>query len=219
MVPTAELRLPADGVGGDRHISEPHPQPAPGRRPRLRQTRRPAELTAGLKACALGRSFVTTAPCCSSEVAGHEIGDTLQLGGPGNVRVKARVDAQFPIDRLEVITNGAVVATANPDASGLAAEFDGEIPVTTSGWIAVRASGPAHHDLPTGSQYAHTSPVYVTVAGAPIDAKRDAEYFLQWIDRLHLAIRVRDRIPSDDLQKHVEFQLDAARDVYRGLLP
>ncbi len=169
----------------------------------------------GLRA---GRSFVTNGPMLQLEVAGHEIGDTAQLGGLGNVRVKARVDAQFPIDRLEVISNGTVVATADPDVSGLAAEFDGEIPMTTSGWIAIRASGPNHRDLPTGSQYAHTSPVYVTVAGAPYDATADAEYFLKWIDRLHLAIRVRDRVPSDELRKHVETQLDAARDVYQSLI-
>ena len=165
-----------------------------------------------------GRSFVTNGPILQLDVAGHGIGDTLQLGGPGSVRITTRAEAQFPIDRLEVVSNGVVVATAKPDRTGLSAEFDAEIPIATSGWIAVRASGPGHRDLPTGSLYAHTSPVYVTVAGASYDSSEDAEYFLKWIDRLHLAIRVRDRIPSDELRGHVQSQLDEARNVYRGLI-
>jgi hypothetical protein len=32
--------------------------------------------------------------------------------------------------------------------------------------------------------YATTSPVYVTVAGAPIRSAEDAEYFIRWIDRV-----------------------------------
>jgi hypothetical protein len=33
-------------------------------------------------------------------------------------------------------------------------------------------------------QQAHSSPVYVEVAGRPAGSKADAEYFLAWIDRL-----------------------------------
>jgi hypothetical protein len=58
------------------------------------------------------------------------------------------------------------------------------------------------------------SPIYVEVAGKPATSREDAEFFLQWIERLSVATRVRDRIPSAALRKHVEEQLEAARGVY-----
>jgi hypothetical protein len=61
---------------------------------------------------------------------------------------------------------------------------------------------------------AHTSPVYIEVAGKPAASRDDAEYFLKWIDRLSLFIRQRERIPSPQLKQHVESQLEAARGIY-----
>jgi hypothetical protein len=63
---------------------------------------------------------------------------------------------------------------------------------------------------------AHTGPVYLEVPGKPINARADAEYFLQWIDRLASAVNDRKRIPSRR-KAHVQAQLDAARAVYRKL--
>ncbi len=42
----------------------------------------------------------------------------------------------------------------------------------------------------------------------------DAEYFLKWIERLSLFLRLRDRVPGAELKQHVESQLEAARAVY-----
>jgi len=50
-----------------------------------------------------------------------------------------------------------------------------------------------------------------------VATRQDALYFLEWIDRLALAVRIRDRIPSAELRAHVESQLDSARAVYRKL--
>jgi len=61
---------------------------------------------------------------------------------------------------------------------------------------------------------AHSSPIYVEVAGKPTASRDDAEYFLKWLDRLALALRLRDRIPSPQLKQHAEAQLEAARQVY-----
>lgn len=169
---------------------------------------------AGLRA---GRSFVTNGPMLELTVDGNNIGDTIRLSGPGSVAVKASATTQFPFDSLELIHNGEVVFSSTPNGDRLSAAIDKSVEINRSGWLAIRASGPGHRDHPTGSQYAHSSPVYIEVADRPVDAKKDAEYFLKWIDRLHLAVRVRDRIPSDELKRHVEEQLDAARDVYRNL--
>ncbi len=168
----------------------------------------------GLRA---GRSFVTNGPMLELTVDGKAIGDTIRLAGSGTVQVRASATTRFPFDRLELIQDGKVVATAKPEGEQLECSLDEVVKVNRSGWLSVRASGPGHRDHPVGTQYSHTSPIYLDVAGKPASTKADAEYFLKWIDRLHLAVRVRDRIPSDELKQHVEAQLDAAREVYRRL--
>jgi dipeptidyl aminopeptidase/acylaminoacyl peptidase len=164
-----------------------------------------------------GRSFVTNGPMLSLTTNEKEIGSTIRLSGPGEVAVSATAAAQFPLGKFELIQNGKVVATGKLDEKKLSGRIGEPIKFEQSGWLAVRATGPTHPDLPTGGQYAHTSPIYVEVAGKPADSRADALYFLKWIDRLALAVRLRDRIPSPELRAHVESQLDSARDVYRKL--
>ncbi len=171
-----------------------------------------------IKGLRAGRSIVTNGPQLQFTADGKQIGDTIRLAGVDKVRIQAKVEAQFPIDRLEVISNGRVIATAEANENRLAAAIDQEVDISQGGWLAVRATGPGHPDHPIGSQYAHTSPIYVDVGGRPAGSKQDAEYFLKWIDRLALAVRVRDRIPSDKLRNHVEQQLEQARDVYRDII-
>lgn len=64
--------------------------------------------------------------------------------------------------------------------------------------LALRTSGSGHLDHPVGSLGVHASPIYVRVSGSPAGARADAEMFLKWIDRLSLALRLRDRVPNDE---------------------
>lgn len=169
----------------------------------------------GLRA---GHSFVTNGPMLELTVNGRNVGETVRLGAAGTVGVKGKAVSQFPLSRVEVVHNGRVVAKAKLSANRKTGLIDVRVKVPTSGWIAVRASGPNHIDAPTPGLYAHTSPVYVDVADKPIDSRKDAAYFLKWIDRLSLALRVRDRIPGDKNKRHVRNQLEAARAVYRKML-
>jgi hypothetical protein len=93
---------------------------------------------------------------------------------------------------------------------------DAEVPVTRSGWIAIRAAGPSHPESPTGNVFGHTSAVYSKVDGRPIDARTDAAFFVEWIDRLHADIRKRGRIPDRHLD-HVESQIREGRAVFSRL--
>src|SRR5262249_26599598 len=112
------------------------------------------------------------------------------------------------------------------DKEGLSAELDEELLVERSGWVALRASGPGRPDSPLPALYAHTSPIYVEVAGAPPRSREDARFFLAWIDDLAVMLRARGRIPTEELRAQVESQLNAARAVYariakgnEGLVP
>ena len=162
-----------------------------------------------------GRSFVSNGPMIEFSVNGGEIGDTIHLDRPHSVRIHSRARAQYPLDRLEIVYNGRVVANGRLSDDRLSGFFDEEIPITSSGWLAARAAGPM---VPfyVGSEFnAHTSPIYIEVKNRPLNSKPDAEYFLTWIDRLEAALQKRDRIPAR--KDHVELQLKTARSVYRNL--
>jgi hypothetical protein len=169
----------------------------------------------GLRA---GRSFVTNGPLLELIVDGAKRpGDTLELPADAEVKIVGKALSQFPIDRAELIFNGQVAAAANLKDGRVEEVFERTVRIDRSGWLALVASGPPHADLPAGKLYAHTSPIYVRVAGKPAGSRVDAEYFLAWIDRLEAALRQRDRIPSDALKTHVADQLNTARAVYRRI--
>lgn len=156
----------------------------------------------GLKA---GRTFVTNGPMLE-----FESGRTVRLDGPGDVPVRATAASVTPIERFEIVANGEIVGKGDVAADRLSATIDQPVKFTRSGWLGVRVYA-------GGRQQAHSSAVYVEVAGRPAGSKADAEYFLAWIDRLDAQLKKRDRVPGDALKKRVADQLDAAREVYRRI--
>jgi Tol biopolymer transport system component len=143
---------------------------------------------AGLKA---GRTFVTNAPLLEFSLAGRAIGDEIRLS-PGSHRLTARVGlrSNVPIDHLEIVGNGKVVATIPLRGDRTTASDSIAIPVTTSGWYVLRAYGdratlPILDLYPFGS----TSPIYVRVGDDPVRSPADAVFFVRWIRRVEAAAR------------------------------
>jgi TolB protein len=170
---------------------------------------------AGLRA---GRSFVTNGPMLELSVNGKEIGSVVNLAAAAEVHVGAAVSSQHPVERVEILFNGKVVATANPAPGTLPTKLDQQVPVERSGWPALRATGRYVPDVQGERLYAHTSPVYVVVAGKPAGSAEDARYFLKWIDRLWDAVQDRDRIPGERWKAEVQAEVDQARQVYRQII-
>jgi TolB protein len=159
----------------------------------------------GLKA---GRSFVTNGPMLEFTANGKFLGETIVLTARGEVGLQAKAESAAPLSRMEVVHNGVVIATAGVDAIGRSASIDQVVKIETSGWLGARVYG-------MGGNQAHTSPIYVEVAGKPASSRDDAAYFLEWIDRLEQRFTSRERAPSAELRAHVKQQLDAARAEYR----
>jgi len=140
----------------------------------------------GLKA---GRSFVTNGPMLALQVNGQGIGETVRLDAPGKVRVEAEVQSAFPLSALELIVDGNCVRSeacpATPGEGGIVIkQWVSDIPMVRSGWVGLRTRGPESRHVFDDPVWAHTSPVFVTVAGQPIAGKKDAAFFVEWIDRL-----------------------------------
>ncbi|MGI8784005.1 MAG: CehA/McbA family metallohydrolase [Acidobacteriota bacterium] len=178
---------------------------------------------AWVKGLKTGRSFVTNGPMLEFTANGKSLGETLALAAPGQVRVQAKAHSAAPISRIEVVYNGVVVAEGLPGAvergavgrgaAGHSESLDQTLLIEKSGWLGARVYGSGTYNA--GTTQAHTSPIYVEVAGRRTSSKEDAAYFLEWIDRLEAKFVLRDRAPSPELRARVTRQLDDARAAFR----
>ncbi len=142
-----------------------------------------------LAALKAGRTFVSNGPLLEFTLSGRQIGDELVL--PAGVhQVVARVSLRsiVPVERLEIVANGVVVAPISLTGGGTRADALIPLPVTRSGWFIIRAwSAKATHPVLDAYPYATTSPIYVTVGGRAVRSAESARWFIRWIERLEAA--------------------------------
>ncbi len=135
-----------------------------------------------------GRTFLSGGPIIHLSVEDRDLGDTLSMSGPGTVEVKAWAESILPVDSLEVILNGQVVART--DSSGARRlELKEKLRIDRHSWIAARTGGLdyfdaiGHHDATNRGVFAHTSPVYVDCGGEwEMFDSATAQYMLTLID-------------------------------------
>lgn len=163
-----------------------------------------------------GRSFVSNSPMLEFTVDGNEPGATIHLDQPGKVKVVGKVSSAYPVEKLVVMQNGISAGDGVLEPGGLSGKIEAEIQVDRTGWIALRASGPANDGSMARSMAAHTNPVYVEVKGTRPITQPDAEFFLGWIDRLEADLKRRNRVPESEM-KAVLDHLNQARSVYQKL--
>jgi hypothetical protein len=169
-----------------------------------------------LRALKQGRTFVTNAPLLSLEVEGRAPGDELSLpAGPHRLKARVWMRSAVPVDHVDVVANGTVVATVPVAAGGGAAEGTVEIPVDRSGWVLLRAFADRPR-LPVLDlyPYATTSPVYVSVGGAPVRSSTDAAFFLRWVDRVAAAAGAHPGWNTEAERAHALDQIARAREEY-----
>jgi hypothetical protein len=121
-----------------------------------------------------GRGFVTNGPMLWLTVNGKAPGDTLSIGAPRPMHVAAHAQAREPIDRIQILANGRVVAEKTGD------RLEATIDPKNYTWLAARCY------LRPGLtvRLAHSSPVYLSGGAQRWDAGEDAAWFIQWIDEL-----------------------------------
>jgi hypothetical protein len=168
-----------------------------------------------------GRTFVTNGPIPTLLVDGNGPGETCKMTAAGNVRVAATVESCVPFDKVEVIVNGKLAANADVaarDTEGvLVKRLDIELPIERSSWVALRVRGPDHPLVFDGPVWAHTSPVYVSVAGQPIASREDAKYFVDWIEQMLRVVVARNRYARLEDRRQVETLFRKAQDEFRKI--
>ncbi len=141
-----------------------------------------------LKKLAAGQSYITNGPFLEFRVAGRKLGDTVKLDTPGNVEIVARAIGRLDFERIELIENGKVVKTqaSHPEEGHFLAEMRLPLQIDASSWLALRLPPQPVKDDPDLTApvplnelgqplFAHTSPIYVEVAGRRIFDRAVAE--------------------------------------------
>jgi hypothetical protein len=128
---------------------------------------------------------MTSGPFLLFQADGHVPGDEIHFRtGGGEVEVQAHATCFYPFHRLEVIFNGRVVATREAPEGKREIILKERVRVPGAGWLAARCSSrlsASGHGLVRGL-VAHTSPVYVVVAGQELFSPAAAAYFLTLIE-------------------------------------
>ena len=123
------------------------------------------------KSVAKGRNFLSGGPIIHLSVDGAQIGDTVEMSGPGTVEVEAWAESVLPMHRLEIVQQGRVVASTEDRGGARRLELKEKIKVDGHTWLSARCAGPeyydsaSHHDVWNRGVFAHTSPIYVACGG------------------------------------------------------
>jgi TolB protein len=118
-----------------------------------------------LRALQAGRSVVTTGPFLDVRIGGAGPGGVVEAG---RAEWTAELASAGPVDRVEVVVNGAIVETLPGLAEAGRRSLRGAVDLPEGGWVAVRAVGDAPQGWPSMAAYpfAHAAPVWVGAVGS-----------------------------------------------------
>ncbi len=167
-----------------------------------------------------GQSFVTNGPTLGLTVKNATAGESLTINSKGeSLSYSGFLRSNVPVDHVEVIWNGDVVATHKVKGPTKSADLKGTIKVKGNGWILLRAwSDQGHPDLPDLYPYASTNPIYVQ--GATIsnpNQKLSAEYFLKWVTRIESKLNELN-FRTEKERESVRSDVQKAKSFYQNLI-
>ena len=178
-----------------------------------------------IEAISNGRTFVTTGPVLQFSVNGQPIGGELRLEKGDKVKLTAEVSAPYdlyPVDRLEIVVGGRVVASQVNDSRLADLSVSTEVTAEDSSWAAARAHGDTLLPYQVWSflrqrgvpPMAHTSPVYLTVAKRPVWSEESATFLASRVDAAIDWARTKANFETAEQQAEVIALFERAKQVY-----
>jgi len=178
----------------------------------------PLKIEPWLASIKAGRTFATNGPLLYFSLGGQGAGGDVRLEKKQDVHFSAELFSMVPVDHLQVVCNGKVARELAMESDRSSARVDGSLPLEASGWCVLRAfSDKAQYPILDLYPYATTSPVYVSVAGAPVRNAADAAYFVAWINRLISGARNDTSWNTEVEKESVLSILEEARTKYARL--
>jgi hypothetical protein len=145
-----------------------------------------------------GRTFVTDGPVLRLTVAGHAPSNDL-LGMSDRATsapVEATWEAAQPIDRIEIVRDGEVVAASDNADGATLGRLAATIDVDGAGWVAARCWGRRRTSY-GHALWAHTSPVYLRPTPARPTRQAAGRFFVDSIDRSRDWLATQARFEHD----------------------
>ncbi len=164
-----------------------------------------------LEALRAGRTFISNGPLLELRVqgppaagparglvTGAEPGETIALDRPGELVVESTARGRLDFGRFELIANGRVIASepTRSVADHFEARLRSKLPVTEPCWLAVRINTAAQNEYGQ-PLFAHSSAVYVTVAGQTVRINEDVRFLLRELESARSAIAARAHFETD----------------------
>jgi len=176
-----------------------------------------------------GNTFITNSPMLFCTINDKNPGEQINISEPATVKIVAEVFSQLPLDRLEIVANGEVIAEKVIEKGQYHAKLEIEYKAGKSAWIAARThqynqkdrvegvsfakrrddgGGPTllnryYGTLRPETAFAHTSPGYVIVDNKPIRSVKDAEYFIKYLENAISWLKNSGRFPSKEARQEV----------------
>ncbi len=192
-----------------------------------------------------GKTFVSNGPFILFDVDGHEPGDELMWEGQKTYKLRAEVWSQLPIDRLEIVANGEVIAEKQISKDEQNATLEIDYVPHNSVWVAARAYQLNKPDARSGVSFAqrrdagggptlfnryfgtlrpqnvfsHTSPIYITNNKQPIRSTEDAAYFIHYLDNAMKWLDSAGSFPSDEAKAEVLEAFRIGKRAFKDLMP
>ncbi|NIM94035.1 MAG: hypothetical protein GTO18_10045 [Anaerolineales bacterium] len=159
----------------------------------------------------LGRTFLSGGPILRFSINGAQVGDTVSLSGKGGtVEIEASVESILPIQILEIVQEGRVVANTSEPNGARRLQLRAKVEVDHNTWFAARVGALDYYDAkPHFDEWgrgimAHTSPIYIAVSGEwGMYSEETAHYMLTLLHGGIDYIRDRTRqFPSGTVTHH-----------------
>ncbi len=151
-----------------------------------------------LAALRAGRTFITNGPLLKLSVNGSEPGATIELAKPSELRVEVTARGRLDFGQLELIKNGRVIesATAQTSAFGFSFNLNVRVNAEEPCWLAARTTTTAKNEYGQ-PLFAHTSAIYITVAGRTISRDEDVRFLLSQLESARSTIAAKARFDTD----------------------
>jgi hypothetical protein len=123
-----------------------------------------------LRQLARGRSFITNGPLLEFTAGARGPGDVVRLASPAELTLHARAQGRVDFRGLELIYNGRVIHSVRTREAGghFEAKLDLPVRLQEPGWLGLRVPLQAGKNELGQPLFAHTSPIYVEIAGRSI---------------------------------------------------
>jgi len=176
-----------------------------------------------------GNTFITNSPFLICHADKKSPGEEINISAKRSVTIIAEMWSQLPVDRLEIIVNGEVIAEKVIEKGEQYAKLEIEYKPGKSAWIAARVHQYNQEDTRNGvsftqrrdfgggptllngyygtlrpeTPFAHTNPIYVRLDKQPIHSKGDAEYFVKYLKNVIVWLQKSGHFPSEQAKQEV----------------